>query len=75
MDEAHCRCPGCGECSAHVNAPKLKAEIKSLKAQRQWIGLTPDEVREIYGKDLKYRDGDYARYAKAIEAKLKEKNT
>jgi hypothetical protein len=43
--------------------------------QRQWVGLTDDEVREVYGIDWDYKDGDYARYARAIEAKLKEKNT
>lgn len=41
---------------------------------KPWVGLTDDEIRGLYGKDLKYRDGDYMRYAKAIETKLKEKN-
>ena len=30
MNEAHCRCPGCGECSAHAKEPKLKAELRRL---------------------------------------------
>jgi hypothetical protein len=42
--------------------------------QREWVGLTNEEMREVYGKDLKYKDGDYARYARAIEAKLRSKN-
>ncbi len=46
-----------------VNAPR-----------REWQGLTEDEIRMAYGKDLKYRDGDYERFARAVEAKLKEKN-
>ena len=30
--------------------------------------LTDDKVREIYGRDLMdYRDGDYMRFARAIE--------
>ena len=44
-------------------------------AQRTWVGLDEDEIREIYGKDLNYRDGNYVRYAKSVEAKLKERNT
>lgn len=43
--------------------------------KRKWVGLTEDEIRAAYGQDLNYRDGDYVRYARAIEAKLKEKNT
>ena len=42
--------------------------------KREWVGLTDDDICELYGKDLKYRDGDYMRYGKSIEAKLKEKN-
>jgi hypothetical protein len=43
--------------------------------QREWQGLTDEEIKAVYGKDLEYQDGDYARFARAIEAKLKEKNT
>jgi hypothetical protein len=39
-------------------------------AQRQWVGLTPDEVEECV-KYCRSADG----LARAIEAKLKEKNT
>ena len=46
-----------------VNAPR-----------REWQSLTEDEIRTAYGNDLKYRDGDYERFARAIEVKLKEKN-
>jgi len=44
-------------------------------AQRPWVGLDEDDIRELYGKDLNYRDGDFLRYAMAVEAKLKERNT
>jgi hypothetical protein len=43
-------------------------------AQRTWVGLDEDDIRKLYGKDLNYRDGNYVRYAMAVEAKLKEKN-
>lgn len=42
--------------------------------RREWQWLTEEEIRAAYGKDLNYRDGDYERFARAIEAKLKEKN-
>jgi len=44
-------------------------------AEREWVGLDEDEIRNLYGKDLNYRDGNYVRYAKSVEAKLKERNT
>ena len=43
-----------------VNTPPAAAEAKPL---------TDDKVREIYGRDLMdYRDGDYMRFARAVEA-------
>jgi hypothetical protein len=30
--------------------------------------LTDEEIRAVYGDDLQYRDGDYMRFARAIEA-------
>ena len=57
---------------------RMQEEIDELRAAlepRQWQGLTDDEIVAVYGDDLKYQDGDYRRYARAIEAKLKEKNT
>ena len=48
---------------------------ETAQQPRQWVGLDEDEIRELYGKDLNYRDGNYVRYAKSVEAKLKERNT
>jgi hypothetical protein len=56
-----------------MNLAGIRADFEEA-LQRTWVGLTDDEVREIYGIDWDYKDGDYARYARAIEAKLKEKN-
>jgi hypothetical protein len=47
-------------------------------AQRQWVGLTDEEVRKVNQEVWGYVSADHARmrgYARAIEAKLKEKNT
>ena len=40
--------------------------------KREWIGLTLEEVLETYRGPS---GSDYVEYARAIEAKLKEKNT
>ena len=59
---------------------KLLVEMKgrvitpSLPVQRPWVGLDEDDIRKLYGKDLNYRDGNYVRYAKRVEAELKERN-
>jgi hypothetical protein len=39
------------------------------KKEREWVGLTDDEVEEVFTFPFHYRP-----FAKAIEAKLKEKN-
>ena len=48
---------------------------ESSPPQRTWVGLTDEEMMQIY-IDLKSVAGFYSveKYARAIEAKLKEKN-
>jgi hypothetical protein len=53
----------------------LVEAIKAKLQPRQWVGLTEEEIKAAYSQDLNYKDGDYARYARAIENKLKEKNS
>jgi hypothetical protein len=45
--------------------------------KREWVGLTDDEVWELVDQSLSKKWGflDEQAFAKAIEAKLKEKNT
>ena len=55
-----------------INA-ELRAEIERLK-QRTWVGLTDEEIlkfQDIVPNTLSY---DLIEFARAIEAKLKEKN-
>jgi len=65
---------------AKINA-ELRAEIERLKVQRPWVGLTDEEiadaVRPLYGTNESAFMGltDDIPTARAIEAKLKEKNT
>jgi len=63
--------------------------IQKRKAEkREWVGLTDDEIRKIEYSDDKveyelFDEGEYGyeiniyprKFARAIEAKLKEKNT
>jgi predicted RNase H-like nuclease (RuvC/YqgF family) len=56
-----------------------RREVAQLKAQRQWFCLTDEEAIDI-GTQCQWYDGDCERFdsigfARAIEAKLKEKNT
>ena len=47
-----------------------------LYPKREWVGLTDDEVSEIIGNEIGFNAcwGPEEDFAKAIEAKLKEKN-
>jgi hypothetical protein len=47
-------------------------QVLPLYAQRTWVGLTDEEVFAV-SNTMPY--GDRFDFAKAIEAKLKEKNT
>ena len=52
---------------------KLKAKVarleKALAAQRQWVGLTDEEMQALWDRYA------HMEMMRAIEAKLKEKNT
>jgi len=56
------------------NVRRYTTPLYTTPLRREWQSLTEDEIRTAYGNDLKYRDGDYERFARAIEAALKEKN-
>lgn len=45
--------------------------------QRQWVGLTDEEVFEIMDAEIGFNScwGPEEAFARAIEAKLREKNT
>ena len=63
---------------------RLKAQQDSrLEPQRTWVGLTDKEIEAIwevamfanYGVGAELSNQPFVHYARAIEAKLKEKNT
>ena len=56
-------------------AAKTKAvEVlrQALETKREWVGLTDQEIHEIDGYE---EDRKMYRFARAIEAKLRKKNT
>ena len=69
-------------CFAENTLKTADAAITALidrlaQPQRQWVGLTEDEVSQIIGEQIGFNScwGPEEDFAKAIEAKLKEKNT
>jgi hypothetical protein len=71
------RRPGGDDRCANGHTYKSMHATTPPAAQRQWVGLTDDEVRKINQEVWGYVSADHARmrrYAHAIEAKLKEKN-
>ncbi len=49
----------------------LRAAIEQAQEPRQWQGLTDEELNQIYAEPQTHA----GQYARAIEARLKEKNT
>ena len=55
----------------------VRAEAEGLRknAERQWVGLTDEEIKDIVGRNDPDGVGRYTRELfRKIEAKLKEKN-
>jgi hypothetical protein len=67
------RCPKCEETSELDNLHLLDRSFK-----REWVGLTDEEIKPCWHEacqtDLELTSQLVVYFAKAIEAKLKEKN-
>jgi hypothetical protein len=63
--------------AAQPDIVKRAEEAFEAAAQRQWVGLTEDEVSQIIDEQIGFNScwGPEGDFAKAIETKLKEKNT
>jgi hypothetical protein len=72
IKEALAHCPDCGQLLGDAG------HIHTCSPQRTWVGLTDDEIIDVIHPlvmaDMPDQATDYE-IAKAIEAKLKEKNT
>ena len=73
LDTSRQRAGHCADKVLRFNKPKQPhvVDIVPLYPKQEWVGLTDDEVNEIYASGDAYR----IRIVRLIEAKLKEKNT
>jgi len=53
--------------------PKGKTSLPQPK--HEWVGLTDEEINEVLGSDIQDEPSGLLEFVRAIEAKLKEKNT
>ena len=53
----------------------LVCPLYTAPPQRPWVGLTDEELKNLFDAEIDRKHADYLRFARAIEAKLKEKNT
>jgi len=46
-----------------------------VQPKRTWVGLTDKEIDDVLGSDIQDEPSGLLEFVRAIEAKLKEKNT
>ena len=63
-----------GWASDSFESIQIEGWIPLYTAPRQWQGLTDEEIKIIW-RDIDGSEGMLMRFARAIEAKLKERNT
>jgi len=54
---------------------EITVRLTKLETQRTWVGLTDEEIKTICVENGWDSSWQSMRFARAIEAKLKEKNT
>lgn len=59
----------CPDCERHKQRIELWRQEAYRLSERQWVGLTDEEMEELWENK-----GWYVTMFKAVEAKLKEKN-
>ena len=62
---------------SHAFADHELEPLYTAPPKKQWVGLTDDEVSEIIDREIGFNScwGPEEAFARAIEAKLREKNT
>jgi hypothetical protein len=50
-------------------------KLYTTPPQRPWVGLTDEEILDLYHEFVDFLESDDLEYERAIEAKLKEKNS
>ena len=66
-----------GDKNYYIEAIAVLRQAIEQAETREWVGLTDEEVSEIIDKEIGFNScfGPEESFARAIEAKLKEKNT
>ena len=67
--------PVCPECKAGVLYECVACSSNNYPPQRTWVGLTDEEIKTICLENGWDSSWQSLRFAQAIEAKLREKNT
>ncbi len=65
---------GIAESTGSADFPVLFANAILEYAKREWVGLTPEEVLDLFDVNNVY-GSKWIEFARTVEAKLKEKNT
>ena len=65
-------CPTCEALARTVMLDQTSHDTNP--PQRTWVGLTDEEVSEVFGGDIHAEHSGELRFVRAIEAKLKQKN-
>ena len=63
---------GCG--TIYKTAGEDRVPVYTTPPQRQWVGLTPEEVLDLFDINNVY-GSKWIEFARTVEAKLKEKNS
>jgi hypothetical protein len=56
-----------------VDVPPVPLYVKWIAAQRPWVGLTPEEILDLFDINNVY-GSKWIEFARTVEAKLKERN-
>lgn len=59
--------------SDFVSGPTVNPQYQPPK--RPWVGLTVDEINEVFGADIRDEPSGELLFIRAIEVKLREKNS
>ena len=72
-----CAGRNCGSTNPNLHSAECFEDYEKSTGMRQWQGLTDDEVSEILDEVIGFNScfGPETDFARAIEAKLREKNT
>ena len=77
MSKVNCKDCSQEDCAYYGMNNKTNCKDFVLKAQpaKQWVGLTDEELRQVWYDDASVEGGTYIDKLRQVEAKLKAKNS